>query len=513
MHRIAWLVFVAFGTLGCGRDDGVASAPAGQAAPCCEIDRTQVAALLAQATPVSGDWSMFGGTPERNMVNLVDKNIPAEWSIEEGKRKNIKWVAELGTKAYGGPVIGDGKIFVGTNNGNPRDAKVKGVRAVLMAFNEADGKFLWQIAHDYPPDDLFREAIPFGLFSAPAIEGRRLYYVTPGAEVICADTDGKIVWRYDMMKQLKVVPYHCANCSPLVAGDLVLVVTGNGTGEDGKVVSPKAPSFVALNKTSGKVVWQSDLSSAGTIEGQWSNPALARVNGKDIAIFPGGDAYLYGLELATGKLIWKFNCQPERAGKDEDRPVPNYMVATPVVHDSKVYIGLGVQPEHPSGPPFSHVLCVDITKTGDVSPKTLNHKDAKNTGSALVWSYGGKIEPVPKKGRRILFGRTISTCAVHDGLVYIGEETGYMHCLDAKTGQKYWDYDFKAGVWGSTFFVDGKVYIGTEDGEVVVFKHGKTCEVIAKNDLAETVHSTPVVARGVLYVVTKSRLYAIAEPK
>jgi len=225
------------------------------------------------------------------------------------------------------------------------------------------------------------------------------------------------------------------------------------------------------------------------------------------AIFPGGDAYLYGLDLASGKMIWKFNCQPERA---KDDTVPNYMVATPVVHDNKVYIGLGVFPEHHAGPPFSHVVCVDITKTGDVSPKTLNHKDPKNNGSALVWSYGGKVDPVPKKGRRVIFGRTISTCAIHDGLVYIAEEHGYIHCLDAKTGQKHWDYDFKCGIWGSPYYVDGKVYIGTDEGEIVIFKHGNKREVIAKIDMGETVHSTPVVARGVLYVATKSKLYAIA---
>jgi outer membrane protein assembly factor BamB len=155
-------------------------------------------------------------------------------------------------------------------------------------------------------------------------------------------------------------------------------------------------------------------------------------------------------------------------------------------------------------------VCVDITKTGDVSPKTLNHKDAKNNGSALVWSYGGKIDPVPKKGRRVVFGRTISTCAIHDGLVYIAEEHGYLHCLDAKTGEKHWVYDFKCGIWGSAYYVDGKVYIGTDEGELAVFKHGKKQELLAKIDMGEAVHSTPVVARGVLYVATKSKLYAIA---
>ena len=469
--------------------------------------------LVAGSLSARADWPLFGGSLQRNMANTTDKNVPVDWSVEEGKQKSIKWTALVGSKCYGGPVIADGKIFVGTNNGNPRDPKVTGQRAVLMAFSEADGKFLWQIMHDYPADELFHEAIPVGLCSTPAVDGKRVYYVTPACEVICANTaDGKIEWRYDMMKELKVVPYHCSNCSPLVVGDLVLIVTGNGVDNQGKVVNPKAPSFIAFNKTTGKIVWQSDLPSATTLEGQWSNPTVAKVNGKNLAIIPGGDAYLYGLALESGKMVWKFNCQPQRPGKD-DPPHLNYMIATPVVVDNKAYIGLGVYPEHPSGPPFSHLLCVDITKAGDVSSKSLDHKDPKNKDSALLWSYGGKVDPVPKKGRRVLFGRTISTCAIHDGLVYIAEEQGYMHCLDAKTGQKYWDYDFNAGIWGSAYYVDGKVYIGSDDGEIMIFQAGKKLEVIAKVDMGETVHSTPVVANGVLYVATKSKVYAIAEKK
>src|SRR5262249_5562174 len=69
---------------------------------------------------------MCGGTAEGNMVNTVEKNVPASWSIKKGEEKNIKWVATLGKVSYGGPVVAGGKIFVGTNNVRPRDPKVKG---------------------------------------------------------------------------------------------------------------------------------------------------------------------------------------------------------------------------------------------------------------------------------------------------------------------------------------------------------------------------------------------------
>src|SRR5260370_8950453 len=119
------------------------------------------------------DWPMFGGTPQRNMANTTAKNIPADWSVEAGKLRNIKWTAELGTKAYGVPVIADGKVFVGTNNGNPRDPDVKGMKAALMCFNEADGKFLWQAVHEVPLGDLNCMTANYGLWSTPSAHARR----------------------------------------------------------------------------------------------------------------------------------------------------------------------------------------------------------------------------------------------------------------------------------------------------------------------------------------------------
>jgi PQQ-like domain len=159
------------------------------------------------------------------------------------------------------------------------------------------------------------------------------------------------------------------------------------------------------------------------------------------------------------------------------------------------------------------LICLDVAGTGDVSPKNLDGKDPANKGSALVWAFGGRVMPVPKKGRKANFGRTVSTCAIHDGLVYISEEGGYMNCLDAKTGQLYWQDDVRAGVWGSPYYADGRVFLGTEDHEVLVYAHGKERKQLAKIDMDEAIHSTPVVANGVLYISTWSKLYAIAEKK
>jgi outer membrane protein assembly factor BamB len=487
-------------------------------------------ARAAEAQPAV---AMFGGTPARNMVNTTAKDLPDDWNIKEGERKNVKWAVALGSMAYGGPVIAGGKVFVGTNNNKPRDPKIKGDKGVVMCFREADGEFLWQAVHDKLPNTSENDWPDQGVASAPAVEGQRLYYVSNRCELICADTEGfydgkndgvqdepsqgkqdaDIVWRLDMMKELGVYPHYLANCSPLVAGDLVFVVTGNGVGDQDTVPSPKAPSFLAVNKTTGKVVWSDNSPGDKIMEGQWTNPAYAVVNGQPQVIFPGGDGWLRGFEAATGKLIWKFDCNPKSATfKPGGRGTKNHIVGTPVVHDNKVYLGVGQNPE--SGPGVGHLWCIDITKKGDLSPVNDNFdpKADMNKNSGLVWHVGGSIVPKPKTGRDVQFGRTISTCAVHDGLVYAAELDGYVSCFDAATGKQYWQQDLKSDTWGSPYVADGKVYLGTNDGDIHIFAHDKEKKPLGKVEMDQSIHGTPVAVGKVLYVQTDAKLFALAKP-
>jgi outer membrane protein assembly factor BamB len=249
------------------------------------------------------------------------------------------------------------------------------------------------------------------------------------------------------------------------------------------------------------------------IHGQWSSPAYAEVNGKGQVIFPGGDGWLRSYDAKSGELIWKFDCNPKSAryqlGAEGTR---NDFIATPVVYKNRCYIGVGQDPEHDEG--VGHFWCIDITKKGDVSPKNDNFdpKAPENKESALVWHYG---EPAPKEwkvGRNYVFGRTLSTAAVHDGLVYIAELAGRIHCLDADTGKQYWTHDVRAPIWSSCYWVDGKVYLGTDGKEVFIFEHGKTKKLlntVAMDERGGAVRATTVVANGVLYVMTENKLYAI----
>jgi outer membrane protein assembly factor BamB len=461
-------------------------------------------------------WPMFGGSPGRNMVNAFEQEIPADWCVEEGKQTNIKWMAQLGNKTIGSPVVARGKVFVATDNAKPRDPNVLGPKAVLMAFRESDGQFLWQIAHEVP--EHWGTNSTGALLSTPAVVGGYLHYVTSAGEVICADADdGKIIWRYNMVKELQVYPYREWACgarvappwsSPLVIGNRVFVATGNGVNDERELVSPGAPSFIALYKRTGKLAWQSNLPGENISEGVWSSPAYADHGGTPQVIFAGGDGVIYSFAPETGQLLWKCDCLPTRK-KRTAQNVNNQFVATPVVVGDKLYVGLGVPSWHPQSPRCSYFLCLDITRKGDVSLKSYDAKDAANKGSALVWAFGGRLEPRPEKGRRSHFGPTVSTAAVHQGLVYITEEYGHLHCFEAATGNRLWVYDLKAMLIGSPFLVKDRVYVGNEDGEIVIFAHDRAARVVATIDMEESIVTTPVAVNGTLYITTPSKLFAI----
>jgi outer membrane protein assembly factor BamB len=445
----------------------------------------------------SQDWPMWGGTPHRNMSSPA-KNLPSTWDIQTDK--NIKWKASIGTTSYGNPVISGGKVFLGTNNDNPKNPEITGDKGVLMCFRESDGKFLWQAVsdklqsgYDWPDQ---------GVCSSPAVDGTRLYYVSNRAELICLDTEGftdgknngpfedessrgstdaDIIWKLDMMKELGVSQHNMANSSPVVWGDLVFVETSNGQDENHeKVASPEAPSFIAVNKNTGKVAWQDNSPGDRILHGQWSSPALGEVGGVMQAFFPGGDGWLYSFDARTGQKLWSFDLNPKDAVYPKTR---NYVIATPVFYGGRVFLAVGQDPENGEG--IGHVYCIDPTKRGDV------------TGSARIWQYDG-------------IRRSISTAAIADDLVYISDFSGFLHCLDIHSGKPYWTYDALAAVWGSPLIADGKVYLGDEDGDVAVLQAGKELKVISEIPMDSAVYSTPVAANGVLYIMSRQELYAIS---
>jgi outer membrane protein assembly factor BamB len=307
-----------------------------------------------------------------------------------------------------------------------------------------------------------------------------------------------------MMDELGVFPHNASNCSVIVVGGMVYACTSNGQDwTHSNVPSPLSPSFIALDAKTGELLGEDDAGIGPNIfHGQWSSPSYGVVNGKGQLFFGGGDGICYAFEpkpvydededLDFLRKIWWYDSNPPEYKKDEDGKVikypaaegPNEINSTPVFYNGRVYVAHGQDPEHGEG--VGHLVCIDPTKKGDI------------TQSGTVWSYKG-------------IKRSISTVSIDpaNGLLFVGDFSGFVHCLDADTGKLHWVYDMKAHMWGSTLVADGKVYVGDEDGDFVVLASDKKMKLLSETYFPAPIYSTPVVANGILYVATQSHLYAV----
>jgi outer membrane protein assembly factor BamB len=453
------------------------------------------------SNPTSGDWPMWGGSPERNMVSHM-KGLPTTWDVKTGK--NVKWVAKLGSQTYGNPVVGSGIVLVGTNNELVRDPKQPGDRGVVMAFRESDGEFLWQATHEKLSAGRVNDWPFQGVASSPLIIGDRLYYVNNRAELICADVKGfrddnendgpftdekftshydvDIVWKLDMIEELGVFPHNLANSSPVAYENLLYVSTSNGQDESHvNIPSPRAPALVAVDIKTGKVVWEDGSPGDRILHGQWSTPAVAKVGDGVQVVMAQGDGWVRGFEALKGEKLWEFDLNPKDSVWPKTR---NEVISTPVIVDNVVYLANGQDPEHGEG--VAHAYAIDPTKRGDI------------TQSGRIWHFD-KIR------------RSISTAAVYDGIVYMADFSGFVHALDAKTGKPFWTHDMFAAMWGSPMYIDGKIYIGDEDGDVVVMQGGRELKILSEVNMGSSVYSTPVPANGTLFISNRNLLYALAE--
>lgn len=346
------------------------------------------------------------------------------------------------------------------------------------------------------------------------------------------------IWMYDMMAGQKVSQHNMCSCSVTSWGDILFVNTSNGVDESHiNIPSPDAPSFIAMDKNTGKVLWSDKSPGRNILHGQWSSPAVGELGGVAQVIFGGGDGWVYSFAASEGKngqpeLLWKFDANPKTSEWIlGGRGTRNNIIATPVLHNDVVYVAVGQDPEHGEG--VGHLWCIDPTKRGDVSAelavhvndrkKVIPHRrlvavDEKagevaidNPNSAVIWHYS----QFDQDGNgefdfEETMHRSCGTVAIKNNILFIADFSGLFHCLNAKTGKVHWTYDMLAAAWGSPLIVEDKVYIGDEDGEVSVFKLSTEAhDPIAEINMLNSVYSTPIVSHNVLYISNKTHLFAI----
>ncbi len=493
---------------------------------------TRLALLALASSPVVAQEQQnppfrWGGGSSPNMVSTA-RNLPSD----PGNIPPL-WELPLGGHQYSIPTIDRGRIYIGADDvGIDRPGYKPSKGGAVICIDQATGKLIWRLAI---PRYMPGVKPPFhfdqwgcGICSGPLVDGDRVYVVGNRGEILCLNrdgqargntgpfkdelaymgipdapgnelgpTDGDIIWRYNLLTELNIVPHDVAGSTLLIVGDLLFATTSNGLDDHhGKAPSPLAPSLIVLDKNTGRLIAKDDEKLGPRLAHcNWSSPSAGRVNGRTIIFFGGGDGILYAFEPPTPgpevqilKKLWSYDANPPEYRARDGQPLgwndhikkrtdgPSEIIGSPVFYDGRVYVTIGQSPVHGDG--RGCVSCIDAA-----------------TG-AKVWA-SQEVD------------RTLATPAISDGLLYVPDTTGNLHCFDAATGQRHWVHPLGARTWGSSAFVaDGKVYVGTEANVFWVLKAGRELQVISKTRF-KSVPITPAAADGVLYIPTQKSLIAV----
>ncbi len=485
-------------------------------------------ALLSSASEGLSEPIRWGGGSDPNMVSS-SRDLPAD----PGGVKPL-WELKLGTHQYSIPTIDRGRIYVGANDtGIERPGYRPSKGGALLCVDQGTGRLIWSLLSPRymegvkPP--LHFDQWGCGICSGPVVEGERVYVVGNRGDILCLDregqangnggpfedelafmaitngpgtelgpTDGDILWRFNLLTELDVVPHDVCGSTLLLQGDFIYACTSNGLDDrHAKVPRPLAPSLIVLDKRTGRLVAQDDEKIGQRLmHCHWSSPSAGRVNGTTLIFFGGGDGVLYAFEPPAAsqanvqalKKVWAYDCNPPDYRMRDGQPLrystdrqktpdgPSEIIGVPVFHEGRVYVAIGQSPLHGDGQ--GCLSCVDAA-----------------TGTK-VWDSR-------------LLERSLATPAIAEGLLYIPDCTGNLHCFDAGTGEQYWMHSLESKTWGASAFVaDDKVFVGTEEKMLWVFQTGRTAQVLSKTRL-QTVPITPAAADGVLYLPTQTKLTAL----
>ena len=503
---------------------------------------------------VADDWPMLGRDGTRNAVS-IEAGAPLLWNIEERNEtqvtrdsNGIRWAARLGSQTHSSPVVSGGLVWIGTNSQHPGD-NFQAINSVLKCFRVSDGKQVYEyVSQKLGPR--VHDAGWTGLGSSPLIEGDRLWLMTNRSEVLCLDIGPLLrdegppreLWKQDLIKAFDVF-VHVPLMGPPPTCSIgaswngrIFVTINNGVDESRmKVPRPDAPSLVCLNKDNGEVIWKDNSPGANILLTQSASPTVAEIAGRVQVIVPQGDGWVRAFDPESGEKLWEFDINPKtslyslggRAGR-------NWGLGNAVVYENHIYIASGRDAEQGAG--SGRLVCIDPTKRGDVSSELA--VDAKNRPlpirrvQAVVVKDGEKAIPNPNSalvwefvscGKAIEDNMhcTMSSVAISKGLVIATDMEGLVHCLDAKSGKRHWRFDMVASIWCSPLIVDDKIYVADEDGEMAIFglsadpnvaiqKNIGLDEPLSTIAMQQSILSSPSFANGVLYLATRSTLFAIA---
>jgi outer membrane protein assembly factor BamB len=231
------------------------------------------------------------------------------------------------------------------------------------------------------------------------------------------------------------------------------------------------------------------------------------------------DGFLYALDAATGKPLWKFKTQDQalsppaidddtlflsstdgslyamnaRTGQSWLRfRTPERLHDSPVVSNGLVYF--------PSG---GRVFAV----AADAYEILGRYHLTLVWAQFWIWKF-----PVPRPpgqpGSRWRFspqpstGWIVSSPAVAPEAFYVGDTNGYFYAREAQKGEALWQFKASGAIMASPVIIGPRVYFGAIDGFLYALDRS-TGQLLWKAAFDEPIHASPVFASGRLYVRTK----------
>ncbi len=435
----------------------------------------QLGTAAATAPRPGIDWPQFRGIRASGIAE--GRPTPVKWDVATSK--SVAWKTPVPGLGLSSPIVWGDLVCLSTAISGMKGADLKvglygDIKPVeddtehewrVYCLDKKSGAVKWhRTAHKAVPK-IKRHTKATHANSTLATDGERLIAFFGSEGLYAYDMNGTLLWKKDLgvldAGFFMVPDAQWETGSSPVLHDNVVIIQAD---------VQKGSFLAAFDARNGNELWRTPRSDVPT----WGTPTIHTVNGQTQAIVNGW-RHIGAYDFRTGKEIWKLT-------GGGDIPIP-----TPVVHDGLVFITNAHGPAAP-------VYAIRETATGDV---TLT--DGATSNAAVAWSHQRD-------------GGYICTPLVYQGLVYIVKYQGILTAYDAQTGERKFQQRLAGGTsafTSSPVAADGKVYLASEEGRVFVLKAGPTYEVLAENDMRESVLATPAISEGTLIYRTQGHVLAI----
>ncbi|MFM7148670.1 MAG: PQQ-binding-like beta-propeller repeat protein [Gemmataceae bacterium] len=430
-------------------------------------------ALSAPAeAPGEANWPAFLGGARSG---AAAPSLPTAWNATQ----NVRWKADLPGSGWSSPVVWGNRVFLTTAvSGEALPEPMKGLYISnlqgklpggehewrLVCLDADTGKMLWnQLAFRGPASSTIH--IKNSLASeTPVTDGKHVWAYFGNVGIACFDLDGKLIWKEKTPVHKTRMGWGTA-ASPILHDGQLFVVHDN-----------EEKSFLmALDAATGKTRWRVERREGSN----WGTPYLWKNSLRTELVTAGTDRVRsYGLD---GKLLWEF------------RGMSVVSIPTPFAVGDLLYVTSG----YVLDPVRKPVYAIKPGASGDI---TLGLGQSSSEHIAWVQWKAGPYHPTP---------------VVHDGLLYILHDRGFIACYDALTGKEI--YSKRIGGGASRFTASpwayaGKLFCLSEDGVTYVLQTGKEYRFVGRNELDEMALATPAIANGNLFIRTQSKLYCLRNP-